>query len=99
MMNKEEQKSAKEEPCVRIFIHGVSEPVEYDPDCSTEIVKEELAKVYGKGILKRKINGRGVTATILSNGDYEYHATPENPKQGKLSHSLISSIASTDTFL
>ena len=81
----EQTKSEKEEPCVRVFIHGVvSEPVvEYDPDCSTEIVENKLAKVYGPGILKRKINGRGVTATTLSSGDYEYHATPRNPQQGK----------------
>ncbi len=80
----EQTNSEKEEPCVRVFIHGVvSEPVDYDPECRTEIVKEELAKVYGPGILKRKINGRGVTATTLSSGDYEYHVTPRNPQQGK----------------
>ncbi len=75
----------KEEPCVRVFIHGVvSEPVDYDPECSTEIVENKLAKVYGPGILKRKINGRGVTATTLSSGDYEYHVTAQNPQQGKV---------------
>ncbi len=81
----EQTKSEKEEPCVRVFIHGVlSEAVEYDPDCSTEIVENKLAKVYGPGILKRKINGRGVTATTLSSGDYEYHITEQpSHQQGK----------------
>jgi hypothetical protein len=81
MMSEKERKSGMEEPCVRVFIHGESEPVvEYDPDCNTVAVKEELLRAFGPGILKRKINGRGVITEILSCGDYEYHLLVQQGK-------------------
>ena len=60
---------------VRINIVGGfsgAEPVEYDTGASTSVVKEDLIKAYGPGILKRA-DGKGVSASSLDAGEYSFH--------------------------
>jgi len=49
------------------------EPVEYRHGASTEVVKNDLQRGFGNGILKQ--GGLGVDSPTLAAGDYEYHVT------------------------
>ena len=85
-MNKQEQKTEMEqdrEPCVRVFIVGRSDCIEYDPNSNTQVVKGRLTNAFGRGLLKRRSNGRGVATETLPAGDYDYQITEQTPQQGK----------------
>lgn len=75
----------KEEPCVRIFFPGEPEPYEYDPDCDTEFVKNELGSFHHCiGGLRKRGSNRGVGTKTLEAGDYDFHITEKTPpQQGK----------------
>ena len=74
-----------EEPCVRVFFPGVSEPYEYDADSDTVFVESRLGKLHHcTGILKKRGRNREVGTTTLKAGDYDFHITDQTPpQQGK----------------
>ena len=59
---------------VTIVGSAVIDPVDYDADSETIAVKEDLARSFGKGMLK--LNKKGVLTKYLRSGAYEYHISP-----------------------
>jgi hypothetical protein len=75
MMSKEEHtKREEEEPCVRVFVPGVSEPYEYDGDSDTAFVVKQISEERRvKGHLKKRNTLRTrVGTTTLKAGDYDF---------------------------
>ncbi len=79
----QEQTRRMEEPCVRVFFPGVSDPYEYDVGCETEFVENKLGKRHNCiGELKKRGNNKEVGTKNLQAGDYEFHIIPPQ-RQGK----------------
>jgi hypothetical protein len=65
------------ESCVRIFIHCISEPFEYDSDsgCETKSVMNVISEAFqvARGHLTRRATKLRVGTTILNACEYDVH--------------------------
>jgi hypothetical protein len=60
------------EPCVLVYIQGISKVHKYDPFSDTAFVENKLAKLYGSGELVNRMSGRGVGTLEILAGEYDF---------------------------